>query len=168
MTLTPIPCSASAIENHTYKIFPNDLNSYGTVFGGLIMSICDRMALVIAERHSKSTCVTVSIDSVSFLNPAGQGDVLLFSARLNRAWTTSMEIGVKVVAENYKTREKRHILSAYFTFVAIDENKKPTPVPPVIPETSLDKRRYGEANDRRENRKREAEARRLKREEERG
>lgn len=149
--------SESAVDNHTYKVFPNDLNSSGTAFGGMIMAICDRVALVVAERHSKKTCVTASVDSMHFLRPAGQGDILLFSASINHAWRTSMEIGVKVEAEHYATGEKRHILSAYFTFIALDENKNPTPVPSVIAETAIQKRRYQEADDRRERRKKDAE-----------
>ncbi len=161
--LKPGRVQDSAVNNHTYKVFPNDLNSYGTAFGGMIMAICDRTALVVAERHSKKTCVTASVDSMHFLRPAGQGDILLFSAAINRTWRTSMEIGVKVIAEHYITGEKRHILSAYFTFIALDENRQPTEVPPVTPETPLEKRRFEEANDRREHRKTEAEARRAKR-----
>jgi acyl-CoA hydrolase len=157
------PVADSAVDNHTYKVFPNDLNSYGTAFGGMIMAICDRTALVVAERHSKKTCVTASVDSMHFLRPAGQGDILLFSAAINRAWTTSMEIGVKVVAEHYETGERRHILSAYFTFIALDQNKKPTEVAQVIPQTVLEKRRYKEANDRRERRKKEAEEQKISR-----
>lgn len=161
--MKPKPVKDSAVDNHTYKVFPNDLNSYGTAFGGMIMAICDRTALVVAERHSKKTCVTASVDSMHFLQPAGQGDILLFSAAINRTWRTSMEIGVKVVAEHYETGVKRHILSAYFTFIAIDENKQPTEVPPVIPETPMEKTRFEEANDRRERRKKDAEERKLKR-----
>ena len=162
--LPPKTVKDSAVDNHTYKVFPNDLNSYGTAFGGMIMAICDRTALVVAERHSKKTCVTASVDSMHFLSPAGQGDILLFSAAINRAWTTSMEIGVKVVAEHYETGARRHILSAYFTFIALDEKKQPTEVPAVIPETAWEKQRYAEANDRRERRKKEAEERKKTRE----
>jgi acyl-CoA hydrolase len=118
----------------------------------------------VAERHSKKTCVTASVDSMHFLRPAGQGDILLFSAAINRAWNTSMEIGVKVVAEHYETGKRRHILSAYFTFIALDKDKEPSEVPPVIPKTPIEKRRYEEANDRRERRKKEAEERKIKRE----
>jgi acyl-CoA hydrolase len=153
----------SEVVDHTYKIFPNDLNSRGTVFGGMIMAICDRIALVVAERHSKCICVTASVDAMHFLQPAGQGDNLLFKAAINRAWNTSMEIGVRVEAEHWQTGNKRHVISAYFTFVAVDENKKPTPVPPVIPETPIEKRRFEEAEDRRQRRKKEAEERKLKR-----
>jgi len=153
----------SAVLDHTYKVFPNDLNSYGTVFGGLIMSILDRMALVVAERHSEATCVTVSVDSMHFLAPAQRGDILLFSGSINRSWRSSMEIGLRVVADDYKTREKKHILSAYFTFVAVDENRVPIEVPEVIPETPLQKRRFEEAGIRREQRKKEAEEQRVRR-----
>src|SRR3569832_1788227 len=161
--MKPEKVSHSAVDNHTYKVFPNDLNSFGTAFGGMIMAICDRTALVVAERHSRKTCETASVDSKHFLRPAGQGDILLFSAAINRAWRTSMEIGVKVIAEHYETGERRHILSAYFTFIAIDENKVPTQVPQVIAETQLEKRRYEEANLRRESRKSEALARQSRR-----
>ncbi len=155
--LKPKTAQESAVNDHTYKIFPNDLNSYGTVFGGLIMATLDRIALVVAERHSECTCVTVSVDSMHFLTPAQRDDVLLFRASINKSWKSSMEIGVKVLAENYHRRGHRHILSAYFTFVAVDEERHPVPVPEVLPQTPIEKRRYEEAEIRRQRRKREAE-----------
>lgn len=142
----------SAIEDYTYRIFPNDLNSNGSVFGGLIMGILDRLALVVSERHSGYSCVTASVDALHFLAPAGIEEHLIFKGAVNRVWKTSMEIGLKVIAENPKTKEKRHIVSAYFTFVALDEFQNPTPIPPIIPKTALEKRRYKEADLRRKQR----------------
>lgn len=144
--------SDSAIEDYTYRIFPDDLNSNGSVFGGLIMSILDRLALVISERHCGYNCVTLSVDALHFLAPAGIEEHLIFKGSVNRVWNTSMEIGLKVIAHNPKTDDKRHIVSAYLTFVALDEFQNPTPITPVIPKTALEKRRFKEAGIRRDNR----------------
>jgi acyl-CoA hydrolase len=146
------PVSASAVSDQVYQVFPNDLNANDTVFGGRIMAMMDRLAAVVADRHSGRVCVTVSVDNVHFLAPAKGGDTLVFSASVNRAWNTSMEIGVRVLAENNYTRQSRHILSAYMTFVAVDADNKPVPVPPVIPETPEQKSRYEEAQLRRASR----------------
>ena len=148
----PKPVSASAIEKHVYKVFPNDMNAHKTVFGGMIMAKCDRLALVVAERHSGHVCVTAAVDSIHFRAPAKGNDTLLFSLSLNRSWGSSMEIGAKVEAENSYTGETRHILSAFFTFVALDEHDRPVPVPAVIPETDEQRRRYANAQIRREGR----------------
>ncbi|MEQ5834417.1 acyl-CoA thioesterase [Marinobacter sp. NFXS9] len=142
--------SASAIEGHVYKVFPNDLNAHQTAFGGMIMAKCDRLALVVAERHSGCVCVTAAVDSFAFRAPAKGNDTLIFRASINRSWHSSMEIGVRVVAENSYTREERHIVSAYFTFVALDDNGEPLTVPEVEPETHKQLRRYREADMRRE------------------
>jgi acyl-CoA hydrolase len=151
--------SESAVNEHIYKVFPNDLNSYDTVFGGLVMSILDRVALVVAERHSGRTCVTASVDSMHFLAPAKRGDILIFKGAVNKVWRSSMEIGLKVVTQHFQTGELVHILSAYFTFVAVDELGIPVAIPPVVPETPLEKRRYKEAELRRQRRTKEKEQR---------
>lgn len=140
----------SAIVQNVYKIFPNDLNAEKTVFGGLVMGLCDRTALIVAERHTGRACVTAAVDSLNFLAPAGSGETLIIKAAVNRAWTTSMEIGVHVTAENSRDGERRHVVSAYLTFVAVDDNGKPTSVPPIVPQSDEDKRRYREAGERRE------------------
>ena len=142
----------SAVDQNVYKIFPNDLNSKYTVFGGLVMGLCDRTALIVAERHSGSTCVTAAVDSLNFLAPARSGETLVVKAAINRSWSSSMEIGVHVAAEDSHSGDTRHVLSAYLTFVALDDHDKPTAVPRVVPETTDEKRRYEEAGQRRESR----------------
>lgn len=151
--------SESSVDEHIYKVFPNDLNAYGTVFGGLIMSILDRIALVVAERHTGRTCVTASVDSMHFLSPAKRGDILIFRGAINRVWNTSMEVGLKVETEHSQTGALTHILSAYFTFVAVDELGLPVKIEPIIPTTFLEKRRYKEADIRRRKRKSDKQAR---------
>ena len=121
--------SESAIEQNVYKVFPNDLNSKYTVFGGLVMSLCDRTALIVAERHSGRPSVTAAVDSLNFVAPARAGDTLIIKASANRAWRSSMEIGVHVSAENSHTGESRHVVSAYFTFVALSDDGEPQSVP---------------------------------------
>jgi len=147
--------SESAIEQNVYKVFPNDLNSKYTVFGGLVMSLCDRTALIVAERHSSAPCVTAAVDSLNFVAPARAGDTLIIKAAANRSWRSSMEIGVHVAAENSHTGETRHVVSAYLTFVALSEDGKPQPVPPVGPQTDAEKRRFEDAGQRREQRLRD-------------
>jgi acyl-CoA hydrolase len=146
------PVDASAIEKHVYKVFPNDMNAHQTVFGGMIMAKCDRLALVVAERHSGCVCVTAAVDSMHFRAPAKGNDTLLFSLSLNRSWGSSMEIGARVEAENSYTGESRHILSAFFTFVALDEHDRPVDVPAAEPRTEDQQHRFKNAEIRREGR----------------
>ncbi len=151
------PVALSAVREQVYMVFPNDLNGNDTVFGGLIMAHMDRLAAVVADRHAAGVTVTVSVDAVHFMAPARRGDVLVMHASINRAWRSSMEIGVKVEAEAIGSTERRHILSAYLTFVALDEQSRPRPVPPLLVQTDEERRRYAEADLRRSNRLRHAE-----------
>ena len=154
--LAPKLVSASALLEQAYFVFPNDLNANDTVFGGLIMAQMDRYCAVVADRHAHGVCVTVGVDAVHFIAPARRGDVLIFNACVNRAWNTSMEVGCKVDAEKVGSGERRHILSAYLTFIALDASGNPCPVAPVLPQTELEKLRYDEAQLRREQRLRHA------------
>lgn len=142
----------SAVEQNVYKVFPNDLNSKYTVFGGLVMSLCDRTALIVAERHSGHACVTAAVDSFQFLAAARSGDTLIIKAAVNRSWRSSMEIGVRVTAENSRTGRDRHVVSAYLTFVALDEDGKPTAVPALEPRTDVERKRFKQAEQRRKQR----------------
>jgi len=155
--LAPRSVALSAVREQVYMVFPNDLNPNNTVFGGLIMAHMDRVAAVVADRHSGGVTVTVSVDAVHFLAPARRGDVLVMHASINRAWRSSMEVGVRVEAEAIGSCERRHILTAYLTFVAVDAEGRPRPVAPLLAETDDERRRYLEAELRRANRLRHAE-----------
>ena len=141
--------SASII---TELMMPNQVNNLGHVFGGEILSMVDRAAGVAAMRHAGRACVTVSIDRVEFKEPIRSGEVVTCSARINYVGTTSMEIGVRVDAENPLTGEKRHTNVCLLTFVAIDEARRPTRVPPLDLTDPEDRRRYEEGEERRRRR----------------
>lgn len=141
--------SESAVEQNVYKVFPNDLNSKYTVFGGLVMGLCDRIALIVAERHSGHNCVTAAVDNLNFLAPARSGETLVLKAAVNRTWRSSMEIGVRVIAEDSFGGDTRHVVSAYLTFVALDKNGSPTAVPAVLPESEIEQQRFDDAEERR-------------------
>jgi acyl-CoA hydrolase len=147
--LAPKRVSESAIHDQTSIVFPNDLNTIGTLFGGRVLEQADRVAAVVCKRHTGRVCLTLGIDSVRFLAPARHGDILVFKAAVNRAWRTSLEVGVKVFADDFKTQQRRHIFSAYFTFVAVDDDLRPAQVAPAVPETDDERRRYREADLRR-------------------
>jgi acyl-CoA hydrolase len=136
----------------TELMMPHHANLMGNVFGGHILSLVDRVAAVAAIRHSQRPCVTVSVDKVDFKEPIRVGELVTAFARVNFAGRTSMEIGVKVMAENVLTGEKRHTNSCYLTYVALDDQGEPTPVPSVVPETPDEKRRYERAAQRRASR----------------
>lgn len=143
--------SDSSVDHYPVEIFPGDLNAKGSVFGGRVLAFMDKVAGYVAQRHSGMDCATLLVDSVRFLAPAKQGETLIFKASLNRVWGSSMEVGVKVLAENLRTGESRNVLSAYLTFVALDEDLKPAKIPfNIKPGTRHEKRRYKEAGIRRE------------------
>ena len=133
-------------------MMPQHANIMGNVFGGVILSLVDRVAAVAAIRHARKPCVTVSVDKVDFKEPIHVGELLTAHARVNYAGRTSMEVGVKIIAENVLTGEKRHTNSCYVTYVALDDTGVPTEVPPVVPETPDEKRRYNRAAKRRASR----------------
>jgi acyl-CoA hydrolase len=130
-------------------MMPHHANVMGNVFGGVILSLVDHVAAVCAIRHSRKQCVTVSVDKVDFREPIHVGELITAMARVNFAGRTSMEVGVKIVAENVISGEQRHTNSCYVTYVALDDTGQPTPVPPVVPKTADEKRRYDRAAQRR-------------------
>ncbi len=149
--------AASQVEM-TEMVLPNDTNRLGNLLGGRLMHMMDIAAAIAASRHTNRVCVTASVDELNFLHPIRAGEVLTLQASVNRAFTTSMEVGVRVTAEDLLTGEKKHANTAYLTFVAIDDEGVPVRVPPVSPETPEQKRRFEDALTRRahrlENRKR--------------
>lgn len=134
----------SAIETR-YIVMPDHANHYGTAFGGVIMSWIDLIAVMVAQRHCEREAVTLSVDRLSFISPIQIGDHVILRASVNYTGTTSMEIGVQVIKENPYKQEKVRATTAYLTFVALDENKKPVPVPRIIPETEDEIRRFENA-----------------------
>jgi len=136
-------------------ILPNDANPLGNLLGGRLMHFIDIAAAMAAHRHARSYVVTASMDHIDFLAPVHVGDLLILKSSVNRAFHTSMEVGVKVFVENYMTATRRHVASAYLTFVAVDQHGHKLQVPPVVPETDEEKQRYEDALRRRENRQSE-------------
>ena len=139
-------------SEYTQVALPNDANTLGNLLGGHIMHLVDLCAGIAARRHTRRPIVTAAVDHMSFLHPVHIGQLLTLKSNVNRVFQSSMEIGVKVWVEDTITGEVQHISSAYLTFVALDESGEPVPVPPVLPETEEEKRRYEEAGLRRENR----------------
>lgn len=130
-------------------VLPNDANPLGNILGGKVMHLIDIAAAIAAHRHSNSYVVTASVDHLDFRHPVKVGELIVLKSSVNRVFHTSMEVGVKVFAENVMTGERQHTSSAYVTFVAIDEEGRPKRVAPVMPETPEQKRRYREAAVRR-------------------
>ena len=129
-----------------------DANHVGFVHGGIVMKTCDEAAAIAAIRHCGLRVVTAGVDRMTFTEPVYVGELLNCFASVNAAWHTSMEIGVRVEAENPRTGERRHTSTAYVTMVALDDNGKPTAVPGVLAENDAERQRQHEAELRRANR----------------
>jgi acyl-CoA hydrolase len=141
-----------ASETHVFLaqlMHPADASFQGNIHGGLIMRLIDEAAGTAAYRFCRNRVVTAHIDSIDFHHPVHIGEVVMLKASVNYAGRTSMEIGVRVEAENLATGEVIHTNSAYLVFVALDQDGRPTPVPELLPETDEEKLRYTAAQQRR-------------------
>lgn len=145
-------------------MMPHHANNLGHVFGGVMLSMMDKTAAVAAFRHCRLNVVTASIDRVDFREPIYVGDLVVMQASVNFVGRTSMEVGVRVEAEELLTGRRRHTNSCYLTFVAVDGNGRPVEIPLLVPETDDDRRRFNAARGRREVRLKEREAERRIRE----
>jgi len=132
---------------------PDTANFSGNVHGGTILKLLDQVAYACASRYAACYVVTMSVDQVVFRQPIYVGELVTFLASINHTGTSSMEVGIKVVAENIRTQEARHVNSCFFTMVAVDENRKPVAVTPLRPFTPDEKRRHAEAVVRKEMRR---------------
>lgn len=133
-------------------MLPQHSNNLGLVFGGVILAMMDTASAVCAIRHARSTCVTASVDRVDFREPIHLGDLVIMRCSVNYVGRTSMEVGVRVEAEDLQTGNRRHTNSCYLTFVAIDRNGRPIEVPRLVPETEDEIRRFEAARARRQRR----------------
>lgn len=129
---------------------PNDANTLGNLLGGKVMHLVDLAGAISAIRHARTAVVTASVDHMNFIHPIHIGQLIRLQASVNRVFQTSMEVGVKVLVEDLITGVLKHTSSAYLTFVALDEHGSRVPIPPVIPETEEECRRYEAAGRRRE------------------
>jgi len=150
------PSESTSVLAHWMGIA--DANSSRDIHGGTIMKLVDEAAGLASVRHSRRRTVTASMDRMSFLVPIKIGQLVTFTATVNASWRTSMEVGVRVEAEDPRTGQVRHASTAYLTFVALDDEGRPTNVPPVEPRTATEERRQREAELRRKHRLAEREA----------
>lgn len=157
--LSPRPVRDSQSEMAEI-VLPNDANPLGALLGGRLMHWIDLAGAMAAHRHSRNYVVTASVDHIDFLIPVRVGDLVILRSSVNRAFRTSMEVGVKVYVENYIADSAQHIASAYLTFVAVDGAGKRLSVPPIVAESDEQRRRYEDAGRRREIRRAELERRR--------
>jgi acyl-CoA hydrolase len=135
------------------QMMPDDANPWGAVHGGVVMKMVDEAAGSAAIRHARCRVATVAIDYMSFLHPVHVGDLLTLKSSVNHVGHTSMEVGVRVETENMLSGQRHHTSSAYVVLVALDDNERPIPIPPVIAETPEEGRRMAAAQIRRAQRK---------------
>lgn len=163
--MTPDPLAPRPVRDSQSEmdeiVLPNDANPLGALLGGRLMHWIDLAGALAAHRHSRNHVVTASVDHIDFLVPVRVGDLVILRSSVNRVFTTSMEVGVKVYVENYITDSAQHVASAYLTFVAIDREGNRLKAPAVIPETDEQKRRYDDAGRRREFRRSEFDRRKV-------
>jgi acyl-CoA hydrolase len=159
-TSSPVPRTVSESQSEmTEIVLPNDTNTLGNLLGGRLMHFIDLVGAMAAYRHTRTHVVTAAMDHIDFIQPVHVGDLLILKSSVNRAFSKSLEVGVKVYAENARAGLYRHVASAYLVFVAIDDNGNPVAVPELVPETLDECRRYEGAQRRRENRETESERR---------
>ena len=152
---------ASTQSEKTEIVLPNDTNMLGHLLCGRLMHFIDLTGAMAAYRHARANVVTAAMDHIDFIRPVRLGDLVTLKASVNRAFTSSMEVGVKVWAENTRTGEVAHVASAYLVFVAMDEQGRVQKVPQLKPETPDEIRRYDDALRRREHRERESARRKV-------
>jgi acyl-CoA hydrolase len=152
LTNPPTRTVTSTQSEMTEIILPNDTNTLGNLLGGRLMHFIDLTAAMAAYRHSRTHVVTAAMDHIDFIRPVHLGDLLTLRSSINRAFSTSMEVGVKVWEENTRTGSVAHVASAYLVFVAIDDQGRRQRVPEAVPETADEQRRFEGALRRRENR----------------
>lgn len=143
---------SASVVTMTELVLPNHTNQLGKLLGGQLMHWIDICAAISASKHNNRVCVTASVDRIDFHHPIKLGDAVTLIASVNRVFNTSMEVGVKVYAENFKEGKQLHTNTAYLTFVSVDADGKPVKALEAIPETEDEKRRYDEALRRRDNR----------------
>ncbi len=164
-TVRPSKAVKESQHETSELMMPHHANNLGHVFGGVVLSMMDKTAAVAAFRHSRLNVVTASIDRVDFREPILVGDLVVMKASVNYVGTTSMEVGVRIEAEELLTGRRRHTNSCYLTFVAVDRDGRPIEVPGLVPETPDEVRRLEAAQQRRKRRLEERETERLRRDE---
>lgn len=141
---------SDSVVTMTELILPQHTNQLGNLLGGQLMHWIDICAAMSAAKHAQMVCVTASVDKIDFHHPNKLGEIISLTAKVNRAFNTSMEVGVEVFNEAYKDGSRKHTNTAYLTFVAVNAEGKPVRIPPVVPETDDEKQKYDEALQRRE------------------